>query len=150
MNPPLFPSRRILQCYRGGTCILYPVETLPLERLTKSGREGQIIVLSSDLNNKLNRVLQLGLLTNECLPAHLESLVTRSHLQSNQPPVLPCTAEPHQKERWRTPPCQLAHYSRLSVDYISPLPKYNSKQIRHSICLGQLPQTVKYSNKNTR
>lgn len=63
---------------QGGTCILYSVKALPLERLMKSGGEGQIIVLPSDLNNKLYRVLvlELALLTNTCLPAHPESLVT--------------------------------------------------------------------------
>lgn len=45
-------------------------------------------------------------------------------------------------------PCQLTHY-RFPADYTFPLPENNSKQIKHSISLGQLPQTVKASNKNT-
>lgn len=76
-------------------------------------------------------------------PTHPESLVTVSQLQSKQS----LTVEPHPKRRWKT--CLANSLARLPADYTFPLPENNSKQIRHSICLGQLPQTVKSANKNT-
>jgi len=131
------PTALPFQDATGRTCLLCSAEALLLERLTKSGTEGQIIVLSSDLNNKLNSA-GAGAAPRQT-PARSPGISG----QPDQPLLLPGAAEPRQKERWRTPPCQATHYCRLPVDYTFPLPKNNSKQIRHSICLGQLPQTVR-------
>lgn len=123
------------------THILYSAEAPPLERLTKPGRGGQIIVLI--LKQQIKQSAGAG-------TAHINA----AHSPRVSGHCFPLTVQPatHRgapsKAEEENLPCQLTHYSRLPADYTFPLPENNSKQIRHSICLGQLPQTVKTSNKN--
>lgn len=124
------------------TNILYSDEALPLERLTKWGGGGQKIVLI--LKQLIKQSAGAG-------TAHTSA----AHSPRVSGHCFPLTVQPAthhgapSKAEVGNLPCQLTHYSRLPADYTFPLPENNSKQIRHSICLGQLPQTVKTSNKNT-
>lgn len=122
------------------TFILYPAEALPSERLTKSGRGGQIIV--SILKQQIKQSAGAGTAhTNAAhsprVSGHCFPLTVQAATHHGAP----------SKAEVGNLPCQLTHYSRLPADYTFPLPENNSKQIRHSICLGQLPQTVKTSIK---
>lgn len=143
-EPTALPFQGNTPTLQGGTCISYSVEAPLLKRLTKSGREGQIIVLFSDLNNKLSRVP--GLLTNtsgvsgHSFPARSPS--GRSFFPALRSPIKRRGGERHLANSHITADCLLITSF--------PFQKNNSKQIRHSICLGQLPQTVKCSNKSTR
>lgn len=116
-------------------------EALPLERLTKSGRRAQRIVLI--LKQQIKQSAGAGTAHTQMLPTHPKSLVSVSHSQSKQP----LTMEPHPMQRWRT--CLANSHITADCPLITPFPENNSKQIRHSICLGQLPQTVKSSNKKS-
>lgn len=149
---PLYTSKEV-ECAEEGlwsifsvttqdTHILYSAEAPPLERLPKSGRGGQIIVLI--LKQQIKQSARAG-------TAHTNA----AHSPRVSGHCFPLTVQPathhgaSSKAEVENLPCQLTHYSRLPADYTFPLPENNSKQIRHSICLGQLPQTVKTSNKNT-
>lgn len=115
---------------------------LPLERLTKPGRGGQVIVLI--LKQQIKQSAGAG--TAHTNAAHSPRVSGHRFPLTVQPATY--HGAPSKAEVGNLP-CQLTHYSRLPADYTFPLPENNSKQIRHSICLGQLPQTVKTSNKNT-